>query len=101
MRVPRVLAPGDRLAGYTIEACIGRGGMGTVYVATKKYLWGKAAIKVISYELAADESFRERFVREAQVLSSLQHPNVIPIKDADEADGLLFIVMPYIEPPDL
>ena len=78
------LAPGTTVAGYRIEALIGRGGMGAVYRAEEEGLGRKVALKVIAPELAQDERFRERFLRESQIAASLDHPHVIPIYQAGE-----------------
>jgi predicted Ser/Thr protein kinase len=97
------LAPGigETFGGYTIESLLGRGGMGTVYLATHERLARKVALKVIAPELADDEEFRARFLRESQLAASLDHPNVIPIYDADEVDGVLFLAMRYVSGPSL
>jgi serine/threonine protein kinase len=92
---------GETFGGYTIESLLGRGGMGTVYLATHERLGRKVALKVISPELAHDEDFRARFLRESQLAASLDHPNVIPIYDADEFDGNLFLAMRYVNGPSL
>ena len=92
---------GDVLAGYRIEGVLGRGGMGTVYLATHQRLERKAALKVLIPEIADDEDFRERFIRESQIAAALDHPNVVPIYDADEEDGVPFIAMRYVEGSDL
>ena len=74
MMVPRrVPGVGDTLGGYTLESLLGRGGMGSVYLATHDRLERKAALKVISPELAHDDEFRSRFLREAQLAASLDH----------------------------
>jgi predicted Ser/Thr protein kinase len=75
--------------------------MGAVYLATHERLGRKVALKVISPELAHDEDFRARFLRESQLAASLDHPNVIPIYDAGEADGILFLAMRYVNGPSL
>jgi serine/threonine-protein kinase len=92
---------GETFGGYTIESLLGRGGMGTVYLATHERLARKVALKVISPELAHDADFRARFLRESQLAASLDHPNVIPIYDADEIDGTLFLAMRYVDGPSL
>ena len=96
-----LLAPGTLVAGYRIEALIGRGGMGTVYRADEAGLGRKVALKVIAPELAQDERFRERFLRESRIAASLDHPHVIPIYQAGEDDGVLFLAMRYVEGSDL
>lgn len=92
---------GSRLAGYRIEALLGRGGMGVVYRATQLRLNRQVALKLIAPELAQDRGFRERFERESRTTASIDHPNVIPVFEADEADGQLFISMRYVQGTDL
>jgi serine/threonine protein kinase len=92
---------GETFGGYTIESLLGRGGMGAVYLATHARLARKVALKVIAPELAHDDEFRARFLRESQLAASLDHPNVIPIYDADEVDGVLFLAMRYVSGPSL
>lgn len=95
---PRV---GTVIGGYLIERLLGRGGMGIVYLAHHERLDRKVALKVLAPEWSEDASFQERFVRESRVAASLDHPNVIPVFDADQADGLLFIAMRYVDGRDL
>ena len=95
---PRV---GETFGAYTIEALLGRGGMATVYLATHDRLARRVAVKVIAPDLADDDVFRERFLRESRLAASLDHPNVIPVYDADEIDGVLFIAMRYVAGPSL
>jgi serine/threonine protein kinase len=92
---------GDQIAGYRIERQIGRGGMGVVYLAEQLRLRRYVALKLIVPELAEDDEFRRRFERESQMAASLDHPNVIPVYEAGEADGALFISMRYVEGYDL
>ncbi|MFL5894752.1 MAG: protein kinase domain-containing protein [Thermoleophilaceae bacterium] len=98
LRVPEI---GDELAGYKIEAVAGRGGMGVVFRAEHVHLNRVVALKVLTADLAGNRSFRQRFVREAQTAARLDHPNIVPVFDAGESDGLLFIAMKYIEGTDL
>ena len=93
--------PGDAFGGYRIEAVLGRGGMGTVYLAEHERLGRKVALKVISPEFADDPDFRRRFLRESQLAASLDHPNVIPIYDADEIGDVLYLAMRYVNGPSL
>jgi streptogramin lyase len=92
---------GSEVAGYRIEGVIGRGGMSVVYLAEDPGLKRKVALKVLSPELAADQSFRDRFIRESQLAASLEHPNIVPIHEAGEGDGVLFIAMRYVRGTDL
>lgn len=95
------LEPGETLGAYRIEGVAGRGGMGVVYRAVQIALDRTVALKLVAPELAADDSFRERFERESRVLASIDHPNVIPVFEAGEADGRLFISMRWVEGTDL
>ncbi len=95
---PRV---GTELAGYRIEALLGRGGMADVYRAVDLRLGRPVALKLLAPDLAEDERFRERFLRESRLAASLDHPNVIPIYEAGEVEGLLYIAMRYVEGTDL
>jgi serine/threonine-protein kinase len=92
---------GSVLAGYRIEALLGRGGMGVVYLAQDLSLERKVALKLLAPELSSDEAFRERFLRESRLAASIDHPNVIPIHEAGETDGTLYIVMRYVDGTDL
>src|SRR5689334_14820013 len=97
----RLPAIGEQLAGYRIEALAGRGGMGVVFRARHLHLGRVAALKVLTADLAGNRSFRQRFVEEAQTAARLDHPNIVPVFDAGEADGLLYIAMKLIDGVDL
>ncbi len=99
--MPAELEIGSQLAGYRIEELIARGGMGVVYRATEIALERPIALKLIAPELAADERFRERFLRESRLAASTEHPSILPIHAAGEAEGTFFIAMRYIEGTDL
>ncbi len=92
---------GSEFAGYLVEALIGRGGMGAVYRAEERGLGRKVALKVIASELAEDSRFRERFLRESRVAASLDHPHIVPIFQAGDEDGVLFLAMRYVDGTDL
>ena len=92
---------GDEFGPYTIESVLGRGGMGTVFLARHARLDRRVALKVIAPELADDPDFRARFLRESQLAASLDHPHVIPIYDADEIDTVLYLAMRYVDGPSL
>ncbi len=91
------LAAGARLGPYEILAPIGAGGMGEVYRARDTRLDRIVAVKVLPPELAADPQFRERFEREARLISSLSHPHVCPLFDVGQQDGVEFLVMEHLE----
>ncbi|HWK27977.1 MAG TPA: serine/threonine-protein kinase, partial [Solirubrobacter sp.] len=92
---------GAHIAGCRIEAVAGRGGMGIVYRATQLSLGRPVALKLIAPELAADASFRERFQRESRMAAAIDHPNVIPVYEAGEEDGRLYLVMRWVAGTDL
>ncbi len=96
------LSSGQSFAGWRIERELARGGMGVLYLAHHPRLPRTDVIKVLSPSLSANQRFRERFLREANRMSSLSHPHVMPIHDSGEApDGTLYLVMPYIAGGDL
>ncbi len=90
------LEPGTEFAGYRIVAPLGRGGMSVVYLAEHLGLERKVALKVLAPQLAHDDRFRERFVRESRIAAGMEHQNIVPIFEAAEAEGLLFIAMRYV-----
>src|SRR4051795_2258532 len=91
------LAPGWQFGAYRIESVAGQGGMGVVYKATQVGLDRAVALKVITPAFANDEEFRARFQREAKLAASIEHPNVIPVYEAGENDGTLFLAMRYVD----
>lgn len=92
---------GTDFVGYRIEQLIGRGGMGVVYRAYDLRLKRVVALKLVAPELALDDRFRARFARESELAMSLEHPNVVPIYDAGDVDGRLYLAMRYVEGSDL
>jgi len=91
------LANGTRLGPYEIIALLGAGGMGEVYRARDTRLDRTVAIKILPPHFAEDATRRQRFEREAKVVSSLNHPNICTLHDVGQQDGLDFIVMEYLE----
>jgi ribose transport system substrate-binding protein len=98
-------APSDRvgteLVGYRIRGLLGRGGMGVVYLADQIALGRAVALKILAPELVEDDRFRARFLSESRLAASIEHPHIVPIYDAGEAEGLLYIAMRYVEGADL
>jgi serine/threonine-protein kinase len=92
-----LLTSGTELAGYRVESLLGRGGMGVVYRARDLALDRNVALKLLAPELAADIGFRERFLRESRLAASLDHPAIVPIYDAGEVAGQLYIAMRLVE----
>ena len=80
---------------------LGRGGMGFVYEAEHAILGRKAAIKTLSNDLGGDGDFRERFIQESQMVAALDHPSIIPIYDAGEENGVVYIAMRHVGGGDL
>jgi serine/threonine protein kinase len=101
MTEQRELTHGTTVAGYRVESLIGRGGMSVVYLAEDVHLGRKVALKLLAPDLAKDEKFRERFVRESRLAASLEHPNIVTVYEARESDGLLYIAMRYVAGADL
>jgi serine/threonine protein kinase len=94
-------SPGAEIAGYRIESVIGRGGMAVVYRAEDSRLGRKVALKLLAPVLAQNHHFQQRFIRESRLAASLDHPNIVPIFEAGESDGHLFIAMRYVPGSDL
>lgn len=88
------------LPGYDVHSLLGRGGMAEVYLTTQRSLQRKVAIKVLLK--GDDESFHQRFIREAHIVASLHHPSIITIHDVGELeDGRLYLAMEYVSGGDL
>ncbi|MFC5146877.1 serine/threonine-protein kinase [Streptomyces aureoversilis] len=92
---------GRRIAGYEVESEIGRGGMAVVYRARDLRLGRIVALKLLAPELARNDTFRKRFGHESQVAAAIDHPHIVPVFEAGEADGLLYIAMRYVAGQDL
>jgi serine/threonine-protein kinase len=92
---------GTLFAGYRVERVLGRGGMSVVYLAEHPRLKNMVALKLLAPSLAEDDLFRERLIRESQLAASLNHPNVIPVFDTGEEDGVLYISMRFVDGLDL
>ena len=92
---------GSVIAGFRVEALLGRGGMGAVYRATEISLERTVALKVILSEFADDAGFRARFQREARLAAQIDHPHAIPVHQAGEWEGKLFIAMRLVDGTDL
>jgi serine/threonine protein kinase len=93
--------PGSQLAGYQLGEQIGRGGMAVVYRARDIRLDRWVALKILAPDIARDESFRQRFMRESRAAAAVDHPNIIPVFEAGEASGVLFIAMRYVSGGDV
>jgi hypothetical protein len=91
----------SRIAGYRPEQRIGAGGMAMVFRARDERLGRLVALKILTPELAADNQFRQRFIRESQTAAAVDHPNIIPVFEAGEAGGMLFLAMRYVPGGDV
>jgi serine/threonine-protein kinase len=96
-----VLAPGSIIAGYEVESVVGSGGIGVLYRARQMRLDRPVALKLVEPEVAADPVVRERLRREARTVASLDHPNVVPLYEAGEENGTVFIATRWIEGTEL
>ncbi|MFJ5774110.1 serine/threonine-protein kinase [Streptomyces sp. NPDC093094] len=92
---------GRQVAGYRIEDEIGRGGMAVVYRARDLRLDRTVALKLLAPELARNDTFRRRFTHESRVAAALDHPHIVPVFEAGETDGVLYIAMRYVPGSDL
>ncbi|MEU9080173.1 serine/threonine-protein kinase [Kitasatospora sp. NPDC048538] len=92
---------GRRIAGYRLDGEIGRGGMAVVYRAKDLRLRRTVAVKLLAPELARNEVFRQRFMHESEAAAAIDHPHIIPVFEAGEHEGILFIAMRYVEGGDL
>ena len=94
-------AIGSHVAGYRLDEQIGRGGMAVVYRAHDPRLDRRVALKFLAPDLASDESFRQRFIRESRAAAAVDHPHILPVFEAGESGGVLFIAMRYVEGGDV
>ncbi|GGV04647.1 hypothetical protein GCM10010260_47210 [Streptomyces filipinensis] len=92
---------GRQVAGYLVEGEIGRGGMAVVYRARDLRLERTVALKLLAPELARNDTFRKRFTHESQVAAAIDHPHIVPVFEAGETDGVLYIAMRYVSGSDL
>src|SRR5512133_3619089 len=95
------LMTGSVIAGFRVISLVGEGAMGSVYLAEEIATGRRVALKVLAAELSRDERFRQRFLRESQVASSLDHANVVATVAAGDEHGLLYLAMAYVEGSDL
>ena len=94
-------AAGARVAGYRVEKQLGQGGMAVVYLAHDERLDRLVALKVLAPALASDEAFRRRFIRESRAAAAVDDPHIIPVFEAGETDGLLYMAMRYVPARDV
>ena len=88
---------GTTLGHYRILDQLGKGGMGEVYLAEDLSLGRRVALKVLPRDLASDDTWRQRFEREARSVAALNHPNIVTIHSVERVDGTAFITLELIE----
>jgi predicted Ser/Thr protein kinase len=92
---------GTLLAGFRVESLLGEGAMGAVYLAAETTSGRRVALKLLAPELARDERFRRRFLRETELAASLDHPHIVSTLASGEEAGTLYLAMAYVEGSDL
>ncbi|MFI6352939.1 serine/threonine-protein kinase [Streptomyces sp. NPDC050743] len=92
---------GAEIAGYKVERELGRGGMAVVYRARDLRLGRTVALKLLAPEYTRNDAFRRRFAQESRVAAAIDHPNIVPVFEAGEFDGVLYIAMCYVCGQDL
>ena len=95
------LGAGSRVGGYLLERQVGAGGMAVVFRARDERLGRRVALKVLAAALAADAGFRQRFLRESRAAAAVDDPHIIPVFEAGDAGGVLFIAMRYVPGGDV
>lgn len=100
-RFPGDLRTGTRIAGYELEERIGTGGTAVVFRARDTRLNRQVALKILLHSPEPDGTFRHRFLRESRAAAAIDHPHIVPVFAAGEADGALFIAMRYVPSGDL
>ncbi len=91
-----VFRPGSKVGDYLLEEQVGQGGMAVVFRALDERLNRQVALKILAPALAGDEAFRQRFIRESRTAAAVDDPHIIPVFEAGEKDGVLFIAMRYV-----
>jgi serine/threonine-protein kinase len=94
------LADGATFAGYTIVRMLGSGGMGEVYLAQHPRLPRRDALKVLPTAVSADDEYRQRFNREADIAATLWHPHIVGVHDRGDFEGQIWISMDYVDGTD-
>lgn len=92
--------PGEVFAGYTVIRLLGSGGMGEVYLAEHPRLPRREALKILGDVVSADDDYRRRFIREAELAAALWHPNIVRVNDRGEHNGQLWISMDFVDGTD-
>jgi ABC-type transport system substrate-binding protein len=99
--MPMDVRAGTIIAGFRVQSLLGEGAMGTVYLAEETTSGRRVALKLLTPDLANDERFRARFLRETELAASLDDPHVVPTLAAGEEDGTLYLAMAHVDGSDL
>jgi tRNA A-37 threonylcarbamoyl transferase component Bud32 len=99
--MPSPVTAGTLFADFRVESLIGEGAMGRVYLAEDTRRGGSVAIKLLAPELARDERFRQRFLRESRIAASLDHPRIVPTVAYGEVEGVLYLALTHVDGVDL
>ena len=91
------MQPGDKIGRYLLEKPLGEGAMSVVFVAKHPQLDPRVALKILRREVLSDKQYADRFLEDARAAASLNHPNIVGVKDFDTADGVPFIVMELVD----
>src|SRR6202050_5639562 len=89
-----------QIGHYRLEGYVGRGSMAVVYLAQDERTNDKVALKILAPELSGDVPFRARFLREARIAAGINHPNILPVYEVDDANGTLYVAMRYVQGGD-
>jgi serine/threonine protein kinase len=92
---------GTVVAGFRVKSLIGEGAMGAVYLAEEILSGRRVALKLLAPEVARDERFRQRFLRESELAARLDHPHIVRVVGSGDEDGVLYLAMEYVEHADL
>src|SRR5215469_6580658 len=99
--MPIGVGPGSLVAGYRLEEQVGAGGMAVVFRAVDERLGRRVALKILAPAFASDQAFRQRFIRESRAAAAVDDPYIIPVYEAGEAEGVLFIAMRLVPGEDV
>ena len=99
--MPSQVSTGDIVAGFRVSSLVGRGAVGSVYLAFDVDHGGRVALKLLGDELTQDERFRQRFLRESEIAATLDHPNIVRTLASGADGGRLYLAMEYVDGSDL
>ncbi len=95
-----VLGMSGQVAGYQLQECIGQSDVAVVHLARDERLDREVVVKILAPELAADAAFRARFLSESRAAAAIGHPHIVPVYEAGDADGIVYVAMRHVEGGD-